>query len=253
MLFRLTVILLLLFFSITGFSQAENEIQVYSSPTIQRGFTIFELHSNYTFKGSDFLADPKSAHWINETLEITHGFGKNFELGFYTFTGITPGGGYQYLGNHIRPRVTVPSEWKWNVGASLSVEFGFIRPSDTAKFICEGEIRPILDKTIGNWYFTFNPNMAFVLTGANKGISIGPQLKTVYTIKQKVGVGIEYYSDLGTFKKIETGSLQEHLLGPMLDLYLDPKWEINTGFLFGLTKNSNHEIVKLLLGRRIGK
>ena len=74
-------------------AQADNEIQVYASPTIQQKWTIFELHSNYTFKGSKFLSDPKSAHWTNETLEITHGVGKNFEIGFYTFTGFAPGGG----------------------------------------------------------------------------------------------------------------------------------------------------------------
>ena len=82
-------------------AQADNEIQVYASPTVQKNWTIFELLSNYTFKGSEFLSDPKSANWTNETLEITHGVGQNFELGFYTFTGIAPGGGYQYLGNLI--------------------------------------------------------------------------------------------------------------------------------------------------------
>jgi len=101
-------------------AQADNEIQVYASPTIQHKWTIFELHTNYTFKGSEYLASAKDAKWFNTTLEITHGFGKNFEIGFYTFAGIEPGGGYAYLGNQIRPRVTVPDNWKWSFGASLS-------------------------------------------------------------------------------------------------------------------------------------
>jgi hypothetical protein len=45
--------------------------------------------------------------------------------------------------------------------------------------------------------------------------------------------------------------MQEHLLGPMIDLYLHPMWEVNSGFLFGLTKNSNQRIFKLLIGRRV--
>lgn len=246
-------ILFLLHLYVQTSAQADNEIQVYASPTIQSKWTIFELHSNYTFKGSKFLSDPKMAHWVNETLEITHGFGKNFEIGFYTFTGFAPRGGYQYLGNQIRPRITVPEKWKWSFGASLSAEFGFFRPSDTAKFIWQGEIRPIIDKTIDNWYFAFNPNLGFVVTGDDKGINIEPQFKTVYTINGKVGIGFEYYSNLGSFKKIVSGQFQEHLIGPMIDLYVDPNWEINTGFLFGLTKNSNQSILKVLLGRRIGK
>jgi len=235
-------------------AQADNEIQVYASPTIQHKWTIFELHSNYTFKGSKLLSDPKSANWTNETLEITHGFGKNFEIGFYTFTGFAPeGDGFQYLGNQIRPRITVPESWKWKLGVSLSLEFGFFRPDDTTNFSWQGEVRPIIDKTINNWYFAFNPNIDFVLTGDDKGVGIAPQFKTVYTINQKVGIGIEYYGGLGSFKKILPGNLQEHLLGPMIDLYVHPMWEINGGFLFGLTKNSNQQVMKILLGRRIGK
>ncbi len=246
-------VLPLLLISTKIFSQADNEIQVYASPTIQNKWTIFELHNNYTFKGSKFLTDPKSARWYNKTLEITHGFGKNFELGFYTFTGFQPGGGFTYLGNQIRPRVTVPEEWKWSLGASLSVEFGFFRPNDTTKFFWQGEVRPILDKTIGNWYLSFNPNIEFAVSGDGKGVGFAPQLKTVYTIQSKVGLGIEYYSSLGEFRDILPVKMQEHLLGPMIDLYLHPMWEVNGGFLFGLTKNSNQQVFKLLIGRRIGK
>ncbi len=247
--------LLLFFFTISTLvsAQADNEIQVYASPTIQHNWTIFELHSNYTFKGSKLLNDPGSAQWTNETLEITHGIAKNAEIGFYTFTAISPSGRFQYLGNQVRPRLTVPASWKWNVGASLSLEFGFFRPDDTSSFTWQGELRPIIDKTIGNWYFAFNPNIDFVLSGENKGAGIAPQFKTVYTFNNKVGIGFEYYGSLGTFKKILPGNMQEHLIGPMIDLYIHPMWEINGGFLFGLTENSNQHILKILLGRRVAK
>jgi len=235
------------------FAQADNEIQVYASPTIQHKWTIFELHNNYTFKGSNLLTNPKNARWYNTTLEITHGFGKNFEIGFYTFAGFDPNGSYSYLGNQIRPRVTVPEKWKWSFGASLSAEFGFFRPNDTTDFFWQGEIRPIIDKTYGNFYLAFNPNIDFVVSGDDKGVGFSPQFKAVYTIQQKVGLGIEYYSSLGEFSDILPMKMQEHLLGPIIDLYIHPMWEIQTGFLFGLTENSNQQIFKLLVGRRIGK
>jgi hypothetical protein len=176
-----------------------------------------------------------------------------FEIGFYTFTGKSPNGGFHYLGNQIRPRVTVPQKWSWPLGASLSMEFGFFRPETDSSFIWQGEIRPIIDKTAGNWFFAFNPNLEFVLSGVNKQLAFTPQAKSVYTIKNVVGVGLEYYGSLGTVKKFLPGEQQEHLLGPMIDLYFDPVWEVNGGFLFGLTENSNQRIFKLLLGRRIGK
>ena len=235
------------------FAQADNEIQVYASPTVGDKLSIFELHSNYTFKGPKDLPDPKSAHYLNESLEITHGFGNNFEMGLYIFTTYTPDGKYEYLGSHIRPRITAPQSWKWKVGASLSAEFGFFRPNSNQPFYWEGEIRPVIDKTIQRWYFSINPNMDFVLNGDNKHFGFGPQIKTVYTIPQKIGVGFEYYTSIGNFQKIDPINEEEHLLGPMIDLYLNPRWEFNAGFLFGLTPKSNQQILKILIGRRVGK
>jgi hypothetical protein len=234
-------------------AQADNEIQVYASPTIQHKWTIFELHSNHTFRGDKFQKDPAVYKWTNETLEITHGLAKNFELGFYTFSAFSPQGDFQYLGNQIRPRVTVPLEWKWPVGASLSMEFGFFRPHKDSGFTWQGEVRPIIDKTFGNFYLSLNPNIDFVFTGTDKGVGFSPQLKSVYTFKNIYGFGFEYYSSLGSFKRILPMAQQEHLIGPMVDLYFHPMWEFNAGYLFGLTDHSNQRIFKLLLGKRIGR
>ena len=235
------------------FAQADNEIQVYASPTVGKSKTIFELHNNYTFNGRKTSLDPAAARWTNHTLEITHGFGNIFEVGFYTFTAFSPDSKYQYLGNQIRPRVSVPKEWGWKVGASLSMEVGFFRPDQYSAFQMQGEIRPIIDKTMGNWYVSVNPNVEFVLTGADKEWGIAPQAKGVYTFEKKFGFGIEYYGSLGTFRKISPWKEQEHLLGPIFDLYTDPAWELQTGFLFGITPGSNQQIFKLLVGRRFGK
>ncbi len=235
------------------YSQADNEIQVYASPTIGKNNTIYELHTNYTFTGSKYLANPRTAKWLNETLEITHGFGKNFEIGFYTFTAIAPADGFKYLGNQVRPRVTVPENWKWCLGASLSLEFGFFRPHDSVKFEWQGEVRPIIDKSFGDFYLSINPNIDFVLSGPEKGIGLSPQLKFMYTMQEKLGFGIEYYGGLGEFEKILPLDMQEHLVGPVIDLFIHPKLEIQTGFLFGLTNNSNQRVFKLLLGRRVGR
>ena len=87
-------LLLLLFFHKNLNARADNEIQVYASPTIGHKRTIVELHSNYTFKGIQAISNSKDARWLNETLEITTGIVKKWELGFYTFTGKNPNGGY---------------------------------------------------------------------------------------------------------------------------------------------------------------
>jgi len=242
--------LMLLTLTIDGLSQADNEIQVYASPTIGNKSTILELHSNYTFNGSKFLLLASDARWTNFTVEVTHGFATNFEIGLYLFTAVSADGKYQYLGNQIRPRLTVPESWSWPFGASLSLEVGFFRPDESSDYIWQGEVRPIIDKTINNWYFSFNPNMEFALTGSNRSVGIAPQFKTMLAVQNKVGLGFEYYGFVGTFNNILPGQDQEHLLGPIFDLLVDPDWELNLGVLFGFTDNSNQQILKVLVGRR---
>src|SRR3954464_1955005 len=98
----LIVFVPLILFSEILVAQAEHEIQVYASPTIQKKATIFELHTNYTFKGSKELPEPRTARFANLSLEVTHGITNSFELGFYVFTSIDPNGHYGYYGSHIR-------------------------------------------------------------------------------------------------------------------------------------------------------
>ncbi len=133
------------------------------------------------------------------------------------------------------------------------MEIGYIKPDGQKNYIMDGELRPIIDKTIGKIYLGFNPNIGFVFTGPDRHAKIEPQFKTYYNVYNKFGLGIEYYSSLGTFGKIEGIHNQEHIIGPMFNLLASSNWELETGFLFGLTPNSNQKIFKLLIGRRFGK
>jgi hypothetical protein len=209
------------------------------------------LHNNYTFNGPKIGVLPSDVRFTNHTLEITHGFTENFEIGFYTFTRFNPNGRFEYLGNQIRPHITVPTSWGWKCGVSISAEFGFFRPTANSSFQTQGEIRPIIDRTWGKWYVSLNPNIDFVSANGKSEWGIAPQTKVVYTIAGKYGVGLEYYTGLGSFSKIEKFNNQEHLLGPIFDLYTNPSWELQTGVLFGITPGSNQQIFKLLVGKRI--
>lgn len=107
----LTTAILMLLLNLV-LAQDNYEIQVYASPTQTKGSTIFELHSNFTFKGDKKVVDgvTPSFHALHETVEITHGITENFEIGFYLFTNYTNGYGYKFVGSHIRPRVSVPAK-----------------------------------------------------------------------------------------------------------------------------------------------
>lgn len=152
------VLALLLFFSLATRAQDNYEIQVYGSETVAAGRTMVELHSNYTIEGERQTINEVSPsyHAFHETLEITHGFTPWFETGFYVFSSIQPGYGWEWVGDHIRPRVRVPEEWHWPVGLSLSTEIGYQR-REFSEDTWSWELRPIVDKQLGRWYFAVNP------------------------------------------------------------------------------------------------
>src|SRR5579871_5866419 len=125
------VFLLFLQFAGAARAQGNYEVQVYGAELVPPGRTMVELHSNFTFEGSKTAVDGvrPDNHALHETLEITQGITSWFETGFYVFTSYRAGEGYQWVGDHIRPRVRVPESWHWPVNVSISTEFGYQRRS----------------------------------------------------------------------------------------------------------------------------
>ncbi|HEX9457277.1 MAG TPA: hypothetical protein VF935_06540, partial [Candidatus Acidoferrum sp.] len=96
-------------------AQDNYEIQVYSFDTVPPHHTMVELHSNFTLSGSKTFQDglQPTNHAFHETLEITRGFTDWFETGFYVFTSARSGQGWDWVGDHIRPRFRIPEKWHW--------------------------------------------------------------------------------------------------------------------------------------------
>jgi hypothetical protein len=192
-------------------AQDNYEIQVYGADTVAPKTTMLELHSNFTADGSKPLPGSKYAvdglyptnHAEHETVEITQGITSWSEVGFYIFTSARDGNGWQWVGDHIRPRVRVPDSWHWPLGVSLSTEIGYQRrqfSTDTWTW----EIRPIVDKTLGRWYFAVNPALERSFHGqtVNQGIGFSPNAKISYDFNKYISGGLEYYADYGCFAEL---------------------------------------------------
>jgi len=238
------------------FAQGNYEVQVYPGQVQDPGTTMFELHSNFTVQGSKGVTDGVlgTEHQLHETLEITQGFTPWFETGFYIFTSAKAGEGWQWVGDHIRPRVAIPEEWKWPVGLSLSLEFGYQRykfSPDTWTL----EIRPIIDKQIGRMYLAFNPTFdrSFHGPSVSQGVVFSPNFKAGWDFTKKINAGFEYYGSLGPVTGFDALRDQEQQIVPCLDLNLSPKWEFNFGVGIGMTQATDHLLIKMILGRRFGK
>jgi hypothetical protein len=236
-------------------AQDNYEIQVYGAETVAPGSTMVELHSNFTVEGSKETIDSvlPTTHAWHETLEITHGFTPWFETGFYIFTSARSGQGWQWVGDHIRPRVRVPASWNWAVGVSLSAEIGYQRAafsSDTWTM----ELRPIIDKQLGRWYLSFNPTLdrSFHGPGTRQGVGFSPNFKAGFDFTKRINAGLEYYGSLGPITGFDPLRDQMQQIVPSIDLNLGPAWEFNFGVGVGVTRSTDHLLIKMILGRRFG-
>lgn len=215
-----------------------------------------ELHSNFTIQGTKQTNDGTlpTNHQLHETLEITRGLTPWFETGFYLFTSAQAGYGYQWVGTHLRPRIAVPESWHWPVGVSLSNEIGYQRArfsSDTWTW----EIRPIVDQKYKRFYWSFNPTLdrSFHGPGVNQGVVFSPNAKASYDLTRVVSVGIEYYGSTGPVTGFDPLRDQEQQIFPAIDLNLGPRWEFNFGLGVGVTRSTDHLLVKMILGYRFGR
>lgn len=249
--------LVLLFFAVISVkcvAQDSYEIQVYGSEPTEKGKTMLEFHTNFTANGNKAIENGvvPSHHSLHESIELTHGFSSWFEIGLYLFTSASPSDGYSWVGNHIRPRFSIPKSWNWPVGLSLSNEFGYIQRSYSAD-TWDWELRPIIDKTFfDKLYVSFNPTLEKSLKGVNinQGFVFSPNFKMSYRTISKAAFGVEYYGVLGPLHQFDTYQNQEHQIVPCVDLYLSPDWEFNMGAMFGVTNVTDKLVFKLIVGRR---
>jgi hypothetical protein len=248
--------------TVPAIAQDNYEIQVYSSDATPRGVTMVEIHSNFTVDGQKQVINGvlPSNHAEHETLEITQGWTNWFETGFYVFTSIQPEsrsgthrneGGWQWVGDHIRPRLTAPESWHLPVGLSISQEIGYQRRK-FAEDSWNYELRPIIDKKLGRWYFDFNPAFDRALHGLNtgKGWEFSPNVKVSFDFTKKITGGLEYYGGLGSVSNFDPISQQSQQIFPVIDLNVSPNWEFNFGAGVDVTNSADHLIVKCIVGRR---
>jgi len=241
------------FLTMEADAQDNYEIQVYGSQTVSKGNTMVELHSNYTFDGQHYSENGvlPTRHVFHETIEVTHGWTPWFETGFYFFNTLGNDGRTTYVGSHIRPRVMVPSSWRWPVGVSLSLEAGY-QKREYSEDDWSLEIRPIVDKQLGKLYLSLNPTFEKSLHGLNKdgGYIFSPNFKAAYNVTKVIAGGFEYYGALGPLNRFEPYQSQQHQLFAAVDLDWSPDWELNFGYGWGFTQSTDNAIFKVILGYR---
>jgi hypothetical protein len=176
----------------------------------------------------------------------------NYEIQVYGYELVDPGHtmGWQWVGDHIRPRVAVPKKWRWPVGVSLSNEIGYQRRQYSVDS-WTWEIRPIVDQKVGRWYWSVNPTLdrSFHNESVHQGVVFSPNFKFSYDFSPKIAAGLEYYGSVGPVTGFDAVA-QQHQVFPAIDLNIARQWEINFGLGIGFTRVTDHLIAKMILGYR---
>ena len=234
-------------------AQANYEIQVYGAETVGPQTLMVELHSNFTVDGQKQSSDGvyPTNHQEHETIELTQGLNDWSEVGFSIFTSEQDGHGVQWVGPHS-PAYS-RTGFLGMAGRREPVDRDRLPAVRVSTDTWTWEIRPIIDKSIGRWYFAVNPALERTFHGpdVSQGFGFAPSAKISYDFTRVVSAGIEWYADYGAIRNISPVHEQQQQVFAVADLNVSPVWEINFGVGIGATSATDHLIVKAIVGRRI--
>jgi len=201
------------------------EIHVYDYETLKPGQFTLEQHLNYwaiASKASEGTLAPANDQ-LHMTYELTGAITDQISLGFMQLNAVLPGAGFEYAGWRFLPHFYAPPSWGLPLEAGLVVEFSFARPqfiADTAHV----ELRPILERRIGNFDLVLNPVFARGLRGrlVNQGWSFEPAARAAYgdSEKQRFIPYLEWYGELGSVPDLAPVSRQVQQIFPGVDIRL---------------------------------
>jgi hypothetical protein len=81
-------------------------------------------------------------------------------------------------------------------------------------------------------------------------VGFSPNFKAAYLITRKLSAGLEYYGSLGPVTGFDPFYLQQQQIIPSIDYDFGPNWEFNFGVGVGVTRSTDHLLVKMIIGRR---
>ena len=100
-----------------------------------------------------------------------------------------------------------------------------------------------------DWLVAVNPSFAWSLSGAlrSKTADVGLDAKVSRTVARDVALGVEFYSGLGTTRRILPGGQQTDSVFAVVDANVHG-WDVNAGIGRGITSSADALTLKLNVG-----
>ena len=238
------------------------EFEVLPYATEQRGMIELESNNAVVTNGHSQGGNGTAAGtfrsqsiWYNAD-ELTYGLTDRIEAAAY-LTFAEPGGhGFWWAGNkfHLRGMLSKHATLPVDLGWYAAFEWHKTPQFDNADLILE--LKPILEKDLGRLSLVANPVFEKVLLGRghDQGLAFGYRNGVYFKWAEWFSPGVEFYGGIGLIDDNDPLSRQQHYIFPVIQGELLEGLEYSLGPGFGLTRRSDHVIMKfnLALERFVG-
>ncbi len=231
------------------------EFEVYPYQTLGRGTVELESLNSVVAKGhrsSDNGTSagtlPSQSMW-RTAFELTCGLTDRIEIAAYLDLAKPSGHDLQYAGAKFRLRGSLFDEGQLPLDLGWYIELESHRVAEFDDQKLELELRPIIQKDLGNFSVMLNPIFEKVLDGPDKrqGFEFGYASGIYYRWMRSLSPGLEFYGGMGNIRNPDPPREQQHYVVPAIRGELSHGIEYNIGAGFGLTPGSDRMIVKFNL------
>jgi hypothetical protein len=186
--------------------------------------------------------------WYNQ-YEVTYGLTDRIEASAYLLMALPAGHGYWYAGSEYRVRGQLFDQDELPVDLGWYAELEWHKTPQFDDADLELELRPIIEKDIGRFSLVANPIFEKVLvgTGINQGFEFGYSTGAYYRWMRYLSPGVEFYGGAGLIDDTDPLAQQQHYVFAVAWGELPHGVEYNLGPGFGLTRGSDHVIMKFNL------
>ncbi len=231
------------------------EFEVYPYATLSRGTLEVETDNAVVANGHSTGANgtargtfKSQAMWYNQ-YEITYGLTDRIEAAVYLNLAHPSGNEFWYAGAKYRLRGKLLDEGELPVDLGWYAEIEWHKTPQFDDSDLELELRPILQKEYGRLSVIADPIFEKSLAGAghNQGFEFGYASGAYYAWNPYLSPGVEFYGGIGLIDDSDPLNRQQHYIFPVAWGHLPYGLEYNVGPGFGLTRGSDHVIVKFNL------
>jgi hypothetical protein len=229
------------------------EFEVYPYATEERGVVEFETDNAVVPNGHNNGADgtaagtyPSQGMWYDQ-YELTYGFTNRIEAAAYLDMAGPSDNGYHFAGSNFRLHGKLLKKGSLPVDVGWYIELEWRETPEFDKDPLDLELRPIFQKNIGRWSILLNPQFEkSILVGPdkNQGFQFGYSTGVYYRLSRYLSPGVESYGAIGNIDDNTPLYRQQHYIFAVIRGKLPHGIEYNIGPGFGLTRGSDHVIMK---------